>query len=404
MAIAQGISKITVLKKQTGLGVAASGSGGQIVRRESSTLNLKKDTYANNEIVSHQQSTGKTHGLRSVDMSLNGVLSPGTYAPYIGSVLRKDPTATTPITGASITIAGSGPTWTVTRAAGSYLTDGIKIGDVVRLSVGSFNAANLSKNLLVTALTATVATVRPVNGVALVAEGPIATSTVTVIGKKIIAPLTAHTKDYYTVEDWQSDIVQSELFTDVVLGMADLNLPSTGNATIQLGGAGLNRTTGASQILTTPTAETTTEVLAAVNGEVLVDGTAVANVTGLSIKIDGKAANMGAVIGSNTSPDVQRGIIDVTGQFTAFYQDGVLPALFDAATDIQLIIVLANDATATSDFIAINIPAIKLDGDSKDDGDKAIVRTYPFTARLYGAGGAALATDKTIISIQDSQA
>jgi hypothetical protein len=47
---------------------------------------------------------------------------------------------------------------------------------------------------------------------------------------------------------------------------------------------------------------------------------------------------------------------------------------------------------------------ITLDGDGKDDGDKAIVRTYPFTARINMAGGIALANDQTIISVQDSLA
>lgn len=404
MAIAQGISKITVFKKQTGLGVSASGTGGQIMRRESSANVLKKDTYANNEIVSHQQSTGKTHGLRSVDISLNGVLSPGTYAASVGSILRRDFTTLTAITAVSVTIAGTAPTWTVTRAAGSFLTDGFKIGHVIRLTVGTLNALNINKNLLIIGLTATVATVRVLNETNMFAEGPITGTTITMVGKQTFAPLTGHTRDYYTVEDWQSDITQSELFTDVILGMADFSLPSTGNATIQLGGPGLNRSSGSSQILTTPTAETTSNVMAAVNGDLIVNGVVMANVTGLSIKIDGKAANMGAVVGANISPDIQRGIIEVTGQFTAFYQDGVLPALFDAATQISLVFAMTADSSATSDFMSFVIPNITLDGDSKDDGDKAIVRTFPFTARLHAAGGTGANSEKTIILIQDSLA
>ena len=407
MAIAQGISKITVIKKQTALGSVAAGSGGQTLRRESSTNTLKKDTYGNSEIVTHQQSTGKTHGLRSVDTQLSGVLSPSTYMAYLGSILRKDPVATTAQTGKSITIgAATLGVYPLTVTSGTLLTAGFKIGDVIRLTVGALNAANINKNLLITAIASeTACSVRPVNGVALVAEGPVTTTTITVIGKKVIAPLTGHTKDYYTVEDWHGDITQSEVFSDVILGSADISLPATGNATISLSGAGRNRETlTASQVLTTPTAETTTNVLAAVNGLLLVNGAVIANITGLSIKIDGKVAGMGAVVGSNYAPDIQRGIIEVTGQFTAFYQDAVLPGLFDAATQVQLIGIITDNATASSDFISFNLPAITLDGDGKDDGDKAIVRTYPYTARLFATGGAALANDKTIISIQDSAA
>jgi hypothetical protein len=404
MPIAQGISKTVAYKKQTALGTPSTGTGGQLIRRESATNTLTKDTYENNEIVSHQQSTGKTHGLRSAAIGLNGVLSPGTYAALVGSVLRRDFTSLTAITAVSVTIAGTAPNYTVTRAAGSYLTDGFKIGHVIRLTVGGLNANNINKNLLITGLTATVATVRTLNGSVMTAEGPIAGTTITMVGKQTFSPLTGHTRDYYTVEDWHSDISTSEYFTDVMFGSVDLDLPSTGNATLAVAGPGLNRSTGGSQILTTPTAETTTNVMAAVNGLLVVNGSVIANVTGLQIKIDGKAASMGAVVGANISPDIQRGRIDVTGQFTAFYQDGVLPGLFDAATQINLIAAVTADSSAASDFMVITIPNLTLDGDSKDDGDKAIVRTYPFTARLNAAGGTGVSSERTIVVVQDSAA
>jgi hypothetical protein len=55
--------------------------------------------------------------------------------------------------------------------------------------------------LSVVALTLTV---MPVNGVAMVAEGPIATSTVTATGKYTYVPASSHTADYYTFEHWYS--------------------------------------------------------------------------------------------------------------------------------------------------------------------------------------------------------
>ena len=66
--------------------------------------------------------------------TLNGELSPGTYADFMAAALRRDFAAVSALTGLSITIAGSGPTYTVTRASGSWLTDGFKRGRVVRLT------------------------------------------------------------------------------------------------------------------------------------------------------------------------------------------------------------------------------------------------------------------------------
>ena len=77
MAVAQGINKKTVYKKQTGLGAAASGAGGQVVRRTSSVFQAPPDTFESNEIVGHQQSTGVGLGVVKPAGKIDGLLSPG---------------------------------------------------------------------------------------------------------------------------------------------------------------------------------------------------------------------------------------------------------------------------------------------------------------------------------------
>jgi len=403
MSIAQGINKSLKIRKQTGLGAVGSATA-QILRRETATFNLSKSTFENNEIAAHQQSTGITHGLRSVAGTINGVLSPNTYSVLFGSLLRKVFTATAALTGMSITIGGTAGAWTITRAAGDFLTGGIKVGDVVRLTAGTFAAPNLNANILVTAVTALVITGKTVNGGALTAEGPIASATLAVPGKKSIVPLTAQTQEYWAVEEWHSDISRSEYFTDCVVGSVDIGLPSEGNATVAFALAGLEAAYAGTEVLTGATAATTTPVLTAVNGILLANGVQVGNVTGASIKIDCSAANMGAVIGSDNSPDIQRGRIKVSGQLTVFKQDGSFSTLFDAATEFGIVLVVTDDQTKDADFVSFSMSSVKFSGDTSDDGEKGIVQTMPFTAQLNAAGGAALANDQTIISIQDSLA
>jgi hypothetical protein len=316
--------------------------------------------------------------------------------------LRKAFTATAALTGLSLTLGGTAGAWTLTGTG--FLAGGLKAGDVFRVTAATgLNANVLNKNFVIISVTATVITFFVLNG-ATITTGAGTACTITIPGKKSLAPLTGHTQEYWTVEDWYSDVVQSELFTDVVPNTADIGLPSTGNSTFAMGFVGLNKTPSQTQVLTTPTAATTTPVQTAVNGAIIVGGLVVGNLTGATIKIDGKAANMGAVIGSNVSPDIQRGRINVTGQVTAFYQDGVMSALFDSASLTSLVVVAACDTTDTSDFCSYVLSAIRFDGDAPDDGEKGIVRTYPFTAQINAAGGAALQNDQTIISLQDSQA
>src|SRR6185369_7552686 len=154
--------------------------------------------------------------------SIRGELSPLTYSDFIAAACRKAWVATASITGATFTIATSGSYWTITRSAGSFLSDGIKNGDVVRITAGAFNAANLNKNLgVLNVNSATVLLVTPLNGVALFAEGPIATATMAVPGKRVWTPTTGHLDPSYSIEHWFSDIAQSEVFSGCKVSTID---------------------------------------------------------------------------------------------------------------------------------------------------------------------------------------
>lgn len=405
--VAQGIIKQSAIVKQVALGTPGS-AGGQVLRRITSVFVAARDTFESNEIVTHQQSTGVAYGLKKVTGKLSGLLSPATYKLLFASSLRKDFAAGVN-TGAIITVTSastSGAAGTFTRSAGSYLTDGFKIGDIVRWTGwATTGASNNSVNMLITALTALIMTVTRFDTTAIGAKAAGDSVTGTVTGKKTIAPLTGHTNDYFSYEEWYADVVQSELFTDCKVNQIDVGLPATGNATFAADVLGLARANGAVQILTTPTAATTTAIMTAVNGVIYANGVAIGNVTGASLSIMGNMTAGAAVVGSNSAIDIARGRVKVTGSFTALFTDTVLTAIYNAETVISLVLVcLDNPTVGTSDFITFTMGAIKLTGDSPDDGEKTIVRTYPFTAQINAAGGAALAWDNTIMSIQDSAA
>jgi len=405
MTVAQGINKITAYKAQTGLGVPAIGAGGQILRRKTSVAEVKRATYTNDEIVQHQQSTGVNLGTASSAWNFDGLLSPGTYAGLLQALLRKTFTATAALTGLSLTIAGTGP-YTITRGSGDFLAGGLKIGDVIRITAGTYtNAVNRDNNIVITGLTATVITGITLNGSTLIAEGPVATSTITVMGKKSLVPLSGHTDTLFTIEEWYADISKSEVFPDIRIGQADIGLPASGNATIKLTSQGLGvRTSNTSQQMTSPAAATTSPVLTSVRGILLAGGAKSQVVTGVTITIKTALTPEGPVVGSNYAPDMARGRVEVSGQFTALFDSTTFRDMFDSETLTSLVCVMGSDTTNTADFVSFNLSAIKLTDAAPDDGEKAIIRTYPFTAQINAAGGAALANDQTIISIQDSLA
>lgn len=411
MANEQGLLKQTVFAKQTsGLGVPAT-TGGKIKRRTSSVFSKMVDTYESNEIVSHQQSTGANAGIVKTSGKLDGLISPGTFTEQFASLLRKDAAATAAIssvTVSSITLAGG--VFTATRSTGSWLTGGVKIGDVGRWTAGGFNGANSNKNFLVTAVTdLTFSYITLGNTPGVTEAGPISGATWTTVGKKTWVPTAGHTNDYWSVEEWYSGLSKSELFTDCKIAKADVTVPATGNATVSFDVPGLKRAENTSQQIASPASETTSNVLTAVGGLILINGTQTA-VTGIQFGIDGHIQPGEAEVGTNQIGDHIRGEISVSGQFTAKFSSTVLQQLYSSQNTFTIVVALTDGSAATSEFVTFVIPRCKLFGDTPDDGEaKEIVRTYPFTAQINGAGGpasgaGATADLATIISIQDSLA
>jgi len=403
MVMSSGVFKQVTYKAETTFGTAPGASGGQILRRVESTIDLSKDTFSSNEIRSDMQVADFRHGTRRVKGTLKGELSPKTYADLIAAALRRDFAAVPAMTGESVTIAGSGPTWTVTRDTGSFLADGVKVGDVIRLSDGFFNAANLAKNLMVTALTAMVATVTVLNGTDLVAEGPISSATVTVVGKKTYMPLTGHTAKSFSIEHFFADTSLSELFTGVKIDTLAVSLPPTGMGTIDFGVVGQNITTNSSAYFTGATAASSTGVVAAVNGVLLINGAPVATCTGLTINVAG-ALSGDPVVGQNFVPYVFPGRMTVTGQFTAYFDAGSFRDNFINEDTIGIAVALTTNNEAAADFIAFSLPSLKLSSCTKTDTEKGIIATYAFTALLNSAGGAGTSSEATTLVVQDSQA
>lgn len=404
MPQASGIFKQVAIKREVTYGTAPAASGAQLLRRAQSTIDLTKETYQSAEIRPDMQVADFRHGVRRIQGSLQGELSPKTYSDIFAAVLKREFTAGVSATGLAITIAaGSGSSYTVTRGSGSYLTDGFKVGDVVRLTAGTFNVNNLNKNLMITGLTATVATVVTLNASTMTAEGPIASATIAVQGKKTYIPTSGHTDISYSMEHWFNDISQSEVYTGIKFDKVAIDLPPTGMAKVSFDVMGQNMTTSASRYFTSPTAVTSNGVVAAVNGILLVNGVAQTVVTGLQINIDPTFSG-DPVVGANTVPNLFAGPVTVTGQFTAYFTDATLRDLFVNETETSLIVSLTTDNTATADVLTMTIPRIKLGGQQKNDGTGGIVQTFPFQALFNAAGGSGTSSEQTTLVMQDTAA
>ncbi len=413
MPIAVGVSKRIVARRQSALGTVASAGDAlaQNLRRVRSTIDLQKASYTSQEILPSMQRRDFRHGVRSVSGQISGELSVGGYQAFMESVLRGASVAGSTITTtAIITVAattgtiGAINTVTFTRSALSYFTNGFRVGDIVIWSGwATTGTANNAKHMMIISLTATVMVCIPLDGTAGGAKVAGDSVTCVQVGRKIAIPATGQTRDYYTIEHAFVDLDLSEVFTDCVIGGMKVELPGTGMATVEFDVMGLNMVpySGAgAPYFTSPLAASTGGILAAVNGVLIVAGQPVGIVTGVSININGNYSAPGGVVGSNFDPDIFQGTVEVTGQATVFFADATMRDFFLNENEVSMAVAMTASGIAAAPFTSFVMPRVKFGGATKDDGEKGLILTMPFTAlENLSSAGDSLATT---ISIQDS--
>jgi len=403
MTIATGVAKELRYKREASWAVLPGASSAQVLRRVQSTLDLAKQTYQSNEIRKDRQISDFRHGVRSVAGGVNGELSPGTYADFFRAAMRQAfQTAVTTGTATDIVAGTAAPQFT--RTTGNFLTNGFKVGDMVSWSGWTTTGtANNSRNFLIATLVGTAMGGSFMDGTTVAAKGTGDSVVCVQRGKKTWVPSTAQLDESFTFEHWFSDVNQSERYTGCKLSEMGIALPPTGIATIGMQFMGCDRATGTAEYFTSPTGETTTGLVAAVNGLILVNGTAVGTLTGLSATVR-EGLSMEPVVGSNTYPAIFQGRFTAGGQLTAFFEDGTLRDAFDNESEVSIVAAMMASEAALADFNVFVFPRVKLGGAPKDDGEKGIVQTIPFQALLNTAGGTAQNSLLTTMSVQDSQA
>ena len=402
MTIATGVATLVAYKKESAWGSAAGATGATYLRRVTSDLAFSKETFQSSEIRSDYQIADFRHGMRRVGGTVKGELSPGSYAPFVAAALRRDFTAVTPLSaGTDVTAAATSPHFV--DASAGWLAAGFKVGMVVRFT-GFTATANNGKNFLITALTAGNMTGVFLNGDAVTAENAGHSITVTPVGKVTYTPTTGHTNDSYTIEHYYSDVAKSEYFTGCRVSSLGFGLSPTAMASIDVGFMGKDMPApSSSAYFTTPGAASATGILAGPNGYVSIAGSPMTALTGLTINVAG-GHSVGATIGSNLTPDVFAGRVNVSGQLTAYFDSTTLRDYFLDETAVNVTILLTTGTTATADFISLVMPACKFGGATKADGEQGVVVTLPFQAIYNAAGGSSTDSEKTTLWIQDSAA
>jgi hypothetical protein len=195
------------------------------------------------------------------------------------------------------------------------------------------------------------------------------------------------------------------MFTECRIGGFNLALPSTGMSTIEIPVMGRDMETasgGSAPFFGSPTAATSTGLLAAVNGLVRVGGVNVGVVTGASVNYQMEMTGP-AVVGQNFVPEIFLGRSRVSGSLTAFFEDLTMVNYFKNETEVEVLLYLTASSSATADAMTVYMPRVKFGGaDVSMDGEAGMSVTMPFTALKYATAGAGI--EATTLRITDTAA
>lgn len=382
-------------------------TGGQILRRVASTLAYTKDTYQSNEIRSDYQIGDFRHGVHRVAGNVSGELSPLTYQELFAASLRAHWVPA--ITASNTDFTGMTPnstTSTLTFTTGDPVAKGFRVGMGIKFSGFTTTTANNGITFVITGFGGT--SHRTVSVVPAPTTGASeATYAMTSTGSSLVIPSTGQVRRKVAVEVYNSDVDISRLYTECRVGGFNIQMPATGMSTAEFNFTGRDMEiyeTTAAPFFTAPAALTTTNLLAAVNGVLRVNGTMVAVVTAMNIQ-NAITLTGEPVVGSNLVPEIFAGRNVITGQMTAFFQDSSLLNYFRNETEIDLLAYLPTASTPGSPAMSFYLPRVKLGGaDVATTGEVGQMITMPYQALKYQAAPAATSgIENTTIQIWDSE-
>lgn len=347
---------------QSALGTPAAGAGGTILRQTGGTPGkLSKAAIQSKEIRQDAQQTKGRHGMQtSVGGPYNTELSIGSVDAIIQAIMRGTWDSEITKTQSDFTSITTGA-HTIIMSSGNPITMGFRVNDVIE-ATGLTDAANNAKNLRITGLSATTITVAET---LVVNATPDTTCSIIRRGRKVINPAAGSLVNrYFTVEEWQSDLLASRVFPDCFwksakLAMAPNGIISFDPSWVGTGAMSVNNT--GTPILTTPTLPTTAP-LAALDSTLRFGGVDVADIVSWDLTIDNGAVAP-AVVGSKVSPTVMPGLNQISLNISLLQKDMSYVTAHLNETGFSLSLLTVPNMAELKDFISINVPNFSLGSD-----------------------------------------
>lgn len=361
---------------ETIFGTPALANSGKVFRpNPGAGMAMKRAIIRTNEVRSDLKTSMFRLGSKSVQGTYDGEITRSTFNPLIEAVLRGAWAAVVDITQATMTSVTTGAN-TIVASAGSWLTQGVRVGDIIR-ATGLPDAANNARNLRVTGVTASTITVAETLIVNAVGD-----TTFTIeIQRKLVQP-TAPVRRSFTFEEYNEDADVSEQAVGVRISSMKVTGQPDGMAMIEFTVVGQNLIpldAAASPYFTAPT-KTSTEALVFADATIRLGGVDIATLTAFEMTLDLKASTQ-AVLGGLLSPDVYDGAAMLTGTISGTRDDFTQLNAYINETELELHILLVEPTAEPKGFVSFFVPRLKFNSASKSYGnDGALIQTLPWEA------------------------
>ncbi len=241
----------------------------------------------------------------------------------------------------------------ITRATGSFITEGFRPGDVITTTL--FTDANNNRQWRILALTATTLDLGDPTSAAVTAASS-APPVITYPGYRIDLGLNIYTN---TLERRFATTSQYDVWRGFTVNELQLTLnpKEIVSGTVSLIGLTGSVMTGTSIATSGVAAPSQTAPMTLFTGEIYEGGTRQALLTSMDVTISNNRTTE-AVIGSATSPAIFEGSQGVSGSMTFFMADGIINNKFWNETNSSLFLKM-QDPTSATDFISLSIPSLK---------------------------------------------
>lgn len=319
--------------KEVDCGVTPTSPAWSPLRYTSGNMQLTKDSIASSELDGSREvadirlGSNQTAGDISIELSMNfyDVLLEAALGGSFDSGLAE--------TGVDVTVLASAKTFT--RAAGSFITDGVEVGDLIKFT--DLLNGNNAGSLYVTAVSALVVTCGNAEG--LVDETSVTTDYTT--GDKLevgSARTTFSILTHYADADGGAGEyhitkgveVTGYSFDIAVNAMVTGSLPTIGRVYEP------DVALPAGSTFLTPAK---TEPYASVDGRILENSVAIGLVTQTTINLD-NGASAQFEIGSNDTSFIEQGRANSTLSLQTFFEDSTLLKKFVNETETSVVIIL----------------------------------------------------------------